>query len=130
MFSRNFVLHTDGSAGLVIEKSAEDVLKALENEIFPIQTVSLVVQSALSVLQPLSASIPTQVKSYLSELESLASTQIGSKTYTYEYHCGNVSKVITIYSHFLDADTANQALTLSQEMQNAVSMQKRLCELM
>ena len=120
---RNFMLRTDGSTGLAIEKSAEDALKALENKIFPVQTVSYTVKSALSVLQPLSASIPIQVKSYLSELESLASAQIGSKTYTYKYRCGNVTKVITIHSHFLDEDTAKRVLTLSQEMQNASSMQ-------
>ena len=116
-------MHADGSAGLAIEKSAEDALKALENKIFPVQSVSDAVKSALSVLQPLSASIPIQVKSYLSALESLASAQIGSKTYTYKYQSGTDSKVITIYSHFLDEDTVKQVLTLSQEMENASSMQ-------
>ena len=58
--------HVGGAAGLSIDKSAEAALKVLENEVFPVQTVTSTVKSALTVLQPLSTSIPSQVTSYLS----------------------------------------------------------------
>lgn len=111
-----FYADLKGIGGVSIDESAKAALEALENKIIPVQTVSSTVKSALTTLHDLSASVPSQVTSYLSQLKSLASAQVGSQSYTYTSPSG---KIVTISSHFLDGETVNMVVSLSKEIQNA-----------